>query len=318
MSEGTVFDVLTIGRVGIDVYPLQDGRLEEVETFAKYLGGSPANVAVAAARHGLTASMITKTGTDPFGRFAKSELSRLGVDVSFVGAIDHLNTPVAFCEIFPPDHFPLYYYREPSAPDLQIEESDLDLDAVANARIYWSTATGLCEEPSRATHHRAWDHRGRRTHTVLDLDYRASFWSSQDEAREQMVRALNKVTVVVGNQQECEIAVGESDPDRAADALLSWGIDLAIVKMGPRGVLGKTSSTTVLVPPHEVTVVNGLGAGDSFGGALCLGLLEGWSLDETLRFSNIAGSIVASRRECATAMPTRSEVESILRGSSDV
>lgn len=318
MSDNSGADVVTIGRVGVDIYPLENGKLEDVMTFAKYLGGSPANVAVAAARHGLSSSIITKTGDDPFGRFVRRELDRLGVDTRFVGTAEHLNTPVAFCEMFPPDHFPLYYYREPTAPDLQLEESDVDLSAVADAEVYWSTVTGLCEEPSRETHHVAWDHRARRRHTILDLDYRAAFWASKEDARREVVRALSKVTVVVGNQEECEVAVNETDPIRASDALLSWGVDLAIVKLGPRGVLAKTTDETVMVPPHEVEVVNGLGAGDSFGGALCLGLVKEWPLQEVLRFANVAGSIVASRRECATAMPTTAEVESVLRSSADV
>lgn len=314
---GAGVDVVAIGRVGVDIYPLENGKLEDVTSFAKYLGGSPTNVAVAAARHGLSSAIITKTGNDPFGRFVRNELERLGVDTTHVGMVDDLNTPVAFCEIFPPDHFPLYYYREPSAPDLQLEESDIDLTLVEGAQVYWSTVTGLCEEPSRATHHLAWDHRAGRRHTVLDLDYRPTFWDSKDDARREIVRALSKVTVVVGNQEECEIAVGESDPSRAADALLAAGVELAVVKLGPRGVMAKTNDETVVVPPHVVDVVNGLGAGDSFGGALCLGLLKGWSLTDMLRFANVAGSIVASRRECATAMPTTAEVEAVLRSSTD-
>ena len=99
---------------------------------------------------------------------------------------------------------------------------------------------------------------------------------------------------------------------RAADALLDRGVELAIVKQGPKGVLAKTRTETVEVPPHFVDVVNGLGAGDSFGGALCLGLLEGWPLRKILEFGNVAGAIVASRLECSTAMPTRKEVEAVL------
>lgn len=305
-------DVLTIGRVGVDIYPLENGKLETVTTFEKFLGGSPANVAVAAARHGLRSSVITRTGDDPFGRFIAAELARLGVGTEFVGTVPGLKTPVAFCELFPPDHFPLYFYRGPKAPDLQLDAADIDMAAVTDARVFWATATGLCEEPSRTTHHLAWDGRGRREHTILDLDYRPSFWASIDDARREIGRALGKVTVVVGNQEECEIAVGESDPSRAADALLATGIELAVVKLGPRGVLAKTADEAVEVPPYPVEVVNGLGAGDGFGGALCFGLLNDWSLHDIIRFANVAGAIVASRRECATAMPTTAEIESNL------
>jgi 5-dehydro-2-deoxygluconokinase len=306
-------DVLTIGRVGVDIYPLQDGvGLEDVETFGKYLGGSATNVAIAAARHGLNSAVITRTGNDPFGRFVSKELARLGVDNRFVRTVEGLPTPVTFCELFPPDDFPLYFYRQPIAPDLVIKNNELDLDAILRAKVYWSTVTGLSQEPSRSAHYTAWMARGRIPNTILDLDYRPMFWSSPEAASREVDRALEKVTVAVGNREECEIAVGETDPHRAADALLERGIELAVVKQGPKGVLAKTRTETVEVAPYFVDVVNGLGAGDSFGGALCHGLLNEWPLERILRFANVAGAIVAGRRECSTAMPTTAEVEEIV------
>ena len=309
------FDVITIGRVGVDVYPHQVGvGLEDVTSFGKFLGGSATNVAVAAAKYGRKSAVITRTGADPFGRFIHNELVRLGVSDEFVSAVPGLPTPVVFCEIFPPDDFPLYFYREPKAPDLEINAGELDLDAIREARIYWATVTGLSQEPSRSAHFAAWVARGRREHTILDLDYRPMFWADPAEASEQVAKALAHVTVAVGNKEECQVAVGETEPMRAADALLERGVELAIVKQGPKGVLAKTKDESVEVPPHFVDVVNGLGAGDAFGGALCHGLLEGWPLERILRFANVAGAIVASRLECSTAMPDSGEVEAILKG----
>ncbi|MFF1571287.1 5-dehydro-2-deoxygluconokinase [Leifsonia sp. NPDC058292] len=313
------FDLITIGRIGVDLYPLQDGvGLEDVQTFGKYLGGSATNVAIAAARHGLRSAVITATGDDPFGRYAHRELRRLGVDDRFVGTVGSLKTPVTFCEIFPPDDFPLYFYRDPLAPDLALTGGELDLDAITRATIYWSTVTGLSREPSRAAHHVAWEARGRAPLTILDLDYRPMFWASPETATAEVDRALDRVTVAVGNREECEIAVGETDPQRAADALLERGVELAIVKQGPRGVLAKTREESVEVAPYPVEVVNGLGAGDGFGGALCYGLLQDWSLERIIRFANIAGAIVATRRECSTAMPTTAEVDAIMEELEDV
>jgi 5-dehydro-2-deoxygluconokinase len=313
------FDVLAIGRSGVDVYPLQIGTgLENVESFGKFLGGSAANVAVAAARLGNRAALISGVGDDPFGRFVSAELNRLGVDNTFVTVHGEYPTPVTFCEIFPPDNFPLYFYRKPSAPDLQIRSEEIDADAVRAARLYWSTVTGLSEEPSRSAHFAAWGARnvdGRAPLTVLDLDYRPMFWASPAEATEQVQRALQYVSVAVGNREECEIAVGETNPHRAADALLDLGVSLAIVKQGPRGVLGKTRRSSVTVPPNDVDVVNGLGAGDSFGGSLIHGLLRNWPLEKTLRYANAAGAIVASRLECSTAMPTAAEVAELAEQS---
>ena len=310
------FDVLTIGRVGIDLYPLQSSvSLDKVEAFKKSIGGSPTNVAIAAARHGLRAAVITRTGIDPFGQFIKDELIRLGVSDEFVFGVKGLNTPVVFAEIFPPDSFPLYYYREPIAPDLMIEPQELDLEAIKRAKIYWSTLTGLSEEPSRSAHHAAWNARDAGALTVLDLDYRPTLWESPDAASAQISKALEKVSIVIGNLEECKLATSESDPDRVANALLSKGADIAVVKMGPKGVLAKSRNETVIKLPHPIKVLNGLGAGDSFGGAFCYGLLEGWDLDRVIAFANMAGAINASRSDCSTAMPTTQEVVSALKQS---
>jgi 5-dehydro-2-deoxygluconokinase len=309
LSTSQPFDVLAVGRSGVDIYPLQIGvGLEDVTSFGKFLGGSAANVAVAAARLGNRTALISGVGDDPFGRFVRAELDRLGVDNRYVATHDAFPTPVTFCEIFPPDDFPLYFYRKPGAPDLQITPGEIDADAVRSATLYWSTVTGLSEEPSRSAHFAAWEARNRAPLTVLDLDYRPMFWESPAAATEQVQRALQHVTVAVGNREECEIAIGETNPRKAADALLDLGVELAIVKQGPRGVLGKTKHSSVNVLPNEVDVVNGLGAGDSFGGSLIHGLLRGWPLEKTLRYANAAGAIVASRLECSTAMPTAEEV----------
>ncbi len=311
-----MFDVITIGRVGVDIYPLQVGvGLEDVSSFGKFLGGSATNVAVAAARHGRRSAVITRTGADPFGRFVHRALTELGVDDRFVTDVPNLPTPVTFCEIFPPDHFPIYFYRLPKAPDLVIEPDELDLEAIRTSRIFWATVTGLSQEPSRGAHHAAWAARGHAPLTILDLDYRPMFWPTPQAATAEVRRALPRVTVAVGNIDEVEIAVGERDPHRAAAALLSAGVELAVVKQGPKGVLAATRDGVVEVPPAPVEVVNGLGAGDGFGGALCHGLLAGWPLERVLRFANAAGAIVASRLECSTAMPTTAEVERFLEVS---
>ncbi|KAB2362707.1 5-dehydro-2-deoxygluconokinase [Actinomadura montaniterrae] len=310
-AGGAPHDLVTMGRVSVDVYPHQVGvPLEDVETFGKYLGGSPTNVAVAAARYGRRTAVVTRTGADPFGRFVHKALQGYGVDDRFVTEVPGLPTPLAFCEIFPPDDFPLYFYRYPKAPDMEIRAGELDLDAIAAARIFWATVTGLSQEPSReATVAALAAHPGT---TVLDLDYRPMFWESPEEARARVQEALRHATVAVGNLDECEVAVGEREPRAAARALLDLGVSVAVVKQGPRGVLAASADGAVEVPPTPVEVVNGLGAGDAFGGALCHGLLSGWDLERIVRFANAAGAIVASRLACADAMPTADEVEGLL------
>ncbi|HZE37252.1 MAG TPA: 5-dehydro-2-deoxygluconokinase [Stackebrandtia sp.] len=308
-APGDGFDVLTMGRVGVDIYPQQVGMsLEDVTSFGKFLGGSPTNVAVAAARYGHSAAVITGTGADPFGKFVHKALAGYRVDDRYVVTVPELPTPVTFCEIFPPDDFPLYFYRFPKAPDLELTVGDVDFDAVRAAKVFWVTVTGLCAEPSRTATLEALQARDRHGITVLDLDFRPMFWDSHGKATTWVREALELATVAVGNLDETEIAVGTRDPREAARALVRRGLSLAVVKQGPKGVLAADSSGEVEVAPAPVKVVNGLGAGDAFGGALCHGLLSGWDLLRTMAFANAAGAVVAGRLSCADAMPTQDEV----------
>ncbi|MEU9066623.1 5-dehydro-2-deoxygluconokinase [Streptomyces sp. NPDC048109] len=308
------FDLITMGRIGVDLYPLQTGvPLAEVETFGKFLGGSASNVAVAAARLGRTTAVITRTGDDPFGGYLHGALKEFGVDDRWVTPVAAYPTPVTFCEIFPPDDFPLYFYRRPKAPDLEIHPEELDLDAIRAASIFWMTGTGLSEEPSRTATLAALAHRAKSGTTVFDLDWRPMFWTDPDRARPHYAEALAHATVAVGNLDECEIATGVREPRACAEALLAAGVELAVVKQGPKGVLAvHRDGRSAEVPPVPVEVVNGLGAGDAFGGSLCHGLLSGWELERIMRYANAAGALVASRLACSSAMPTEAEVDDLL------
>jgi 5-dehydro-2-deoxygluconokinase len=307
------YDVVTMGRVGVDLYPEQSGvPLAEVRTFAKSLGGSPTNVAVGAARYGHRAAVITKVGADGFGDYVRAALRRFGVDDRFVGTDIDLRTPVVFCELLPPESPTIVFYREPSAPDLQLQVGELDLGAIRESRVFWTTGTGLSAEPSRSATIAALEARDRSGITVHDLDHRAAFWSSSDDAREQQLRALAHATVAVGNVEECRVAVGAGDAETLAGKLRDLGVDLAIVKLGSEGVLASWGGGTERFPPVRVRVVNGLGAGDAFGAAVCHGSLVGWDVPRTIRFANAAGAHVATRLACADEMPDEAQVEALL------
>jgi 5-dehydro-2-deoxygluconokinase len=307
------FEVITMGRANVDIFPLEVGvGLAEVSTFGKYLGGTPANVAVAAARLGRKAALISRTGADPFGAFVRQALTGYGVDDRYVSALPGTPTPVSFCEMFPPDRFPLYLYRAPNSPDLQLRADDLDFAAIGAAGVFWATLCGLAAEPSRSATLAALAARQGAHPTVLDLDYRPTFWSSAAEARSWSEQAIPLATLVIGNLDECEVATGSRDPARIAAALLSAGPRLAIVKLGTDGVLAADRCDEVWMPSVPVRVMNGLGAGDAFGGALCHGLLAGWDLARTLTFASAAGAIVASQIACSDAMPTVGEVQAML------
>lgn len=313
------YDLITTGRISVDIYPHDIGvDLAGVETFGKYLGGSPTNVAVAAARHGRRSAVITRTGEDPFGDFLRQELQRYGVDPQWATTVPDLQTPVTFCAIQPPEDFPLYFYgRSPSAPDWEIDAAEIDYDAVGEARIFWSTVTGMVRDGSRKAQVAMHEARPRESlkegqHTVLDLDYRPMFWDSKDQARAQVERILPYVTVAVGNSEECSVAVGEGTADEQADRLLDAGVKLAVVKLGSEGVMAATAQERVISAPIPVETVNGLGAGDSFGGALCHGLLSDWPLENVLDFANAAGAHVATQIACSEAMPSSDQLLSML------
>jgi 5-dehydro-2-deoxygluconokinase len=307
------FEVLTIGRVSVDLYPQETGlSLSEVKSFDKFLGGSPTNVAVAASRYGHNSAVITRVGDDGFGEYVRAALRRFGVDDKFVGTDSVLRTPLVFAEIYPPDHFPLLFYRQPKAPDINMRVEDLDLDAIRNANIFWTTGTGLSDEPSRSATLAALEERRRKQHTIHDLDYRPSFWSSPEDAGKYQRIALGLVSVAVGNQEECAVAVGPGTPEDQAARLLDLGLEFAIVKMGPDGVMIAWSDGSERVGPLEIDVVNGLGAGDAFGGALCHGLLLGWDPPAVLHFANAAGAYVAGQLACADAMPTERQVRELI------
>ncbi len=315
-------ELLTVGRVGVDLYPEQSGvPLKDVATFARSLGGTATNVAVGAARLGRRSAVLTKVGPDGFGDYVREALEAFGVDASYVGTADGLQTPVVFCELNPPEDPPLTFYRAPIAPDLTLTGADVPWDLVEEVPVLWVTGTGVSVEPARTTQlemlaRRPRPEPGSGRWTILDLDWREMFWPSPEEARAEYDAMLDHVTVTVGNRAEVEVAVGTAEPREAAQRLLDRGVELALVKMGAEGVLvataGPRGMEATVVPPHPVEVVCGLGAGDAFGGALVHGLLSGWEPARCAEYANAAGALVASRLACADAMPTVAELDAMV------
>jgi 5-dehydro-2-deoxygluconokinase len=311
----TVPELLTIGRVSVDLYAEQLGvSMTEVTTLRKSIGGTSTNVAVAAARLGHHVATVTKVGDDPFGRYVRYALEHtFGVDTRWVGTDPDLQTPLAFAELDPPADPTIIFYRSPRAPDQNLTLADVDLDVVRQVPVLWVPASRFAWEPSRSTVRAVLEARGRRAHTVLDLDWRPMFWESPAAAAEQVRPMLDHVTIAIGNRDECEIATGSRDPDDAADRMLERGLEVVVVKLGGDGVMVATSDgIRERIPPFPVDVVCGLGAGDAFGGAFCHGLLSGWDLVRTVRYGNAAGAIVVGRLMCADDMPTVAEIDEFL------
>ena len=306
-------ELLTVGRISIDLYCGQLGAgWHEATAFAKAVGGSPTNVAIAAARLGRRAALYTKVGADPFGDVAIAELRDFGVDTAFVGVEPDAVTPLAFAILDPPEDPQLHFRRQPPVPDFQLAPGDVPASVVTGVGVLWISGGALAQQPSRGTVQAMLGARGRRAHTVLDLDYRASFWRDRAEASQVIGDAVQHSTIAVGNREECAVAVGSEDPHEAAARLLERGVELAIVKLGGDGVLLADERGERLVAPASIEVLCGLGAGDAFGGALCHGLLSGWPPERAVAYANAAGGIVASRLLCSAAMPSEAEVTDLV------
>jgi 5-dehydro-2-deoxygluconokinase len=300
-----VIDVAVLGRVGIDLYPNQlRTPLREVRTYTRFVGGFAGNVATGLARLGLTPAIVSRVGRDPHGDFVRDFLSNEGVDVRFLAADDHLHTPPTFCEVWPPDRFPITFYRYPTVPDWQLVPGDFDAAEVSAAPFLLATGTGLAQSPSRETTLAALEEHQRVT--IFDLDWRPALWDRADEYRELAQAAACHADIVIGNQEEVEAAAG--DPH----VLLDLGVSTLVLKRGERGALLLHEGTEVDVPGHPVEVVNGLGAGDAFVAAFVESLHADRPLEEAVRRASVAGAIVASQLACSEAMPRLAELEAEL------
>jgi 5-dehydro-2-deoxygluconokinase len=310
-----VTEVVVLGRLSADIYPTElRTPLRSQRSFTRYLGGFAGNVCTGLARLGIATAIVSKVGNDGHGEFIRDFLSREGVDVGWLGVDRTLNTPVVFCEIWPPDRFPLLFYRTPTCPDWELTSDDFDLDAVADASILLASGTGLAREKSRLAHTAALD---RHRHTaVFDLDYRPSFWPNAGAYRDTVQAVLPRADIVVGNEDEVRAATGMDDPRQGIAALRRLGPTVLVLKRGPEGAALFLEDRVVEVPPVKMEVVNGLGAGDAFLAAVTHGLVRGVDLATAVRRANWAGAYVASQVPCSEAMPYLADLDAAVPAAS--
>jgi 5-dehydro-2-deoxygluconokinase len=290
-----VIEAVVVGRVGIDLYP-NDLRtpLREVRTYTRYVGGFAGNVATGLARLGVRAAIVSRVGDDGHGQFVRDFLEGEGIDTRFLAIDSRWPTPPTFCEIWPPDHFPITFYRRPTAPDWQIEIGDVDEDEIANTPVLFATGTGLAQSPSRETTLALLA--GHRGTTILDLDWRPTLWADPAAFPGAVQEASAYADILIGNTQEIAEAGG-------VDKLLELAPAL-ILKRGGDGAALYADGELVEVAGLPVDVVNGLGAGDAFAAAVGYSLVNGLGLREAVRLGNLAGAFVAQRVACSEAMPT--------------
>ncbi len=330
-ANGKRLDLVCMGRAAVDLYGEQiGGRLEDMQSFAKYLGGSPANTSVGASRLGLSAAMLTRVGDEHNGRFVRETLAREGVDVSQVRTDPSRLTALVFLGILDPDSFPLVFYRANCA-DMGLCAADVDAAFIGSARALLVSGTHLSQpstlEACLAAMRAA---RAVGTRVVLDIDYRPVLWGltapglgeqryvASDEVSRHLQAVLPLCDLVVGTDEEIHIAGGSADSLAALRRIREVTTALIVMKRGPMGCTAYPGAipgdidSGVHGPGFPVDVFNVLGAGDAF----MAGLLRGWVRDEpladALRYANACGAIVVSRHGCAPAMPSWTELSHFL------
>jgi 5-dehydro-2-deoxygluconokinase len=292
-----VIEAAVLGRVGIDLYPNElETPLREVRTYTRFVGGFAGNVVTGLVRLGVRVAIVSRVGAEGHGDFVRDWLAGEGVDVRFLAVDPYWQTPPTFCEVWPPDRFPITFYRKPTAPDWQLSPGDFDADEVAAAPLLYATGTGLAQSPSRETTLEAL--RAHRGTTIFDLDWRPSLWDDPAEYPALAAEAVAAADIVIGNEEEVDAA--------RVDA------PTLVLKRGERGATVYEGGEETDVPGFPVGVVNGLGAGDAFAAAVGHSLLQGLPLVEAVRRGTVAGAIVASRLACSEAMPRLEELEAAL------
>ncbi len=293
-----MIDAVVMGRVGIDLYPNElETALSEVRTYTRFVGGFAGNVATGLARLGVRTAIVSRVGAEGHGDFVRAWLAGEGVDVRFLATDPYWPTPPTFCEVWPPDRFPLTFYRRPTAPDWQLSPDDFDAEEVAAAPLLYATGTGLAQSPSRESTLAAL--RAHRGTTIFDLDWRPTLWDDPGEYPALAAEAVAAADIVIGNEEE-------------VDASLVTDVSTLVLKRGERGATVYERGEETDLPGFPIQVVNGLGAGDAFAAALGHGLLHGVPLAEAVRRGTVAGALVASRLACSEAMPRLLEIEAAL------
>ncbi|HEY2790550.1 MAG TPA: PfkB family carbohydrate kinase [Gaiellales bacterium] len=296
-----------MGRAGVDLYPMQlETPLEDIEGFHKYVGGFAANVATGLARLGVRVAIVSAVGDDGHGRFVRRFLESEGVDCSWLGVHPTLRTALAFCEAWPPDRFPITFYRTPTCPDWELTPSALDLAAIAVAPLVYVSGTGLAREPSRLATMAVVEARsGGPATTVLDLDWRSMLWDDPADYAAAVRVCARMADVVLGSDEEITAAAGANEPGQ----ILRLGPRTLVQKHGPDGAtVHAGDGTSERIAAHPVDVVNGLGAGDAFAAALGWRLLRGDTAPRAAAVANRAGAHVAARLGCSIAMPNEGDL----------
>jgi len=324
-------DVITIGRASVDLYGAQvGGRLEDMGSFQKYIGGSPCNIAAGTARLGLKSALISRVGDEHMGRFIREQLGREGVDVRGVITDPERLTALVLLGIRDEDHFPLIFYRENCA-DMALCEDDIDEDLIASARAVVATGTHLSHPRTTAAVLKALDlARAHGAQTALDIDYRPNLWGlaghGEGESRfvasaavtAKLQATLDRFDLIVGTEEEFHIAGGTTDTIAALRAVRAVSRAVLVCKRGPVGAAAFGGAIPDRLdqgeagPGFRIEVFNVLGAGDGFMSGLIKGWLDAEPWPVALKYANACGAFAVSRHGCTPAYPSWQELQFFL------
>lgn len=309
-------DVITIGRATVDLFANEyNVPLEEVNTFTKYLGGSPANIATATTRLGINTGMISKVGLDACGRYVINYLRSNNVDTSNISFDKGSKTAIALGEISPPDKFKVLFYRQDPA-DLNLTIEDIDENYIKKAKILIASGTALSRSPSREACLIAMKYaQENNLKVIIDLDYREGTWSSQDVASFYLNLALEKADIVVGTKKEVEIATGICN-NNYEDIVKNKNLYMLVMKDGKNGVTAFTGSEIIKVPAFKVKVLNTIGAGDGFLGGFVYGLLNKFSVKKSLKYGAAVGAMTVKKQSCSDSYPELKSLHEFLNNNS--
>ncbi|UFS68220.1 5-dehydro-2-deoxygluconokinase (plasmid) [Paracoccus denitrificans] len=325
-------DVITIGRAGVDLYGAQiGGRLEDMGSFRKYIGGSPTNIACGTARLGLKSGLITRVGDEHMGRFIREQLAREGVDTTGVITDPERLTALVILGIRDQEQFPLIFYRENCA-DMALSPGDIDEALIARTRSVLATGTHLSHPQTRAAVLRALElARQHGARTALDIDYRPNLWGvaghGAGESRfvesaavtAQLQETLHHFDLIVGTEEEFHIAGGTTDTIGALRAVRAVTPAVLICKRGAAGAVAFTGPIPDSLdegeagPGFPIEVFNVLGAGDGFFSGLLKGWLDGENWPRALEYANACGALAVSRHGCTPAYPSLEELRFFLQ-----
>jgi 5-dehydro-2-deoxygluconokinase len=305
---------LVLGRAGMDLYADPPGtRIEEAQSFAVHLGGSAANIAVALARQGAAADLLTRVSDDAVGRFCLAQLDRYGIGRAHVGLIGGENrTSLAVVETRATDCQSIIYRN--GAADFALTEADMSAVNFASYGALVITGTALAQEGSRlATLAALRAAVAAGIVTVMDIDYRPYSWPSRDEARAANLEAARLCDIVVGNDEEFGLLAGRIEDGLAmARSLVAEGAAIAVYKMGERGAVTLTAHEEITTGIYRTQALKPTGAGDSFMGGFLSALAKGRPLREAVLRGSAAAAMVVARVGCAPAMPTVEELDAFL------